>query len=585
MFMINYELVYGKQVLQSTVLSSYESAQHRTASASDDVQISSTDDMHSEEISHQRGSFKDRLMGAAGAAAVVAGGLAKGAVEAAKSEETAARAAAFKAKAHAVANGVGTSVSEIGDKAAGFVSSHRTKPSSAQADVYGIEEQSSEEFEVQKQVLLSEEYESDEGIDEEPADSFADVEHMPRHNQAPRSVHYSETVFTRTYGNDSWESAEGIRNQSTKKSVVVGIISGLSVCIIFAGGLFGGMYLMKNKEKDISQGQQSRSENEKLESTSDPGSNVTTTSSSDMFQSPASTTSESKGTTAIDSESTIGTEVQTTTNIIFYEMYEAASIRALEHFMLDNSFNDSVMYGLCDINADGVPELLINYATEADDMTSMYIFFETDYRQAVSFGGSAEICAAQHLIQSFGYGGASVRKIFEMDARGNISSKDELYEEYISVDTMYYALNSIEIGKAQYDELNEYYDSLKWEYVCNTEYRRSAIEMPSDSTKDPYAAIKQEILDSVDNEYYRGGNSHLENAPADMVFYAAADRTWINISNAEILEGPDVNYASCIAYTSSFQLIGENTNWYYVMWIEGVGAFTHPCYGFIRKVV
>lgn len=204
----------------------------------------------------------------------------------------------------------------------------------------------------------------------------------------------------------------------------------------------------------------------------------TTTSSVTTYTTVSSTT-HSEVTTSTASE--ITTETQTTISVVPYEMYESASLRALEDFMFDNSFNDSVMYGLCDVNADGVPELLINYATEADDMTSMYIFFETDYRQAVSFGGSAEICAAQHLIQSFGYGGASVRKIFEMDARGNISSKDELYEEYIGVDTMYYALNGIEIGKAQYDELNEYYDSLKWEYVCNTEYKRSAIETPSDS--------------------------------------------------------------------------------------------------------
>ena len=251
MFMINYELVYGKQVLQSTVLSSHESVQHCTSSTSDDVQISSTDVMHSEEILQKRGSFKDRLMGVAGAAAVAAGGVAKGAVEAVRSEETAAKVAAFKAKAHSVANGVGASVSGIGDKAAGFVSSHRTKPSSAQADVYGIEEQRSEEFEVQKQVLLSEEYESDECVDEEYADSCVEAEYTSQHIHAPQSVHYSETVFTRIHGDDSWDSAGDIRNQSMKKSVIIGIVSGLSVCLIFVGGLFGGMYLMKNK-KDFS---------------------------------------------------------------------------------------------------------------------------------------------------------------------------------------------------------------------------------------------------------------------------------------------------------------------------------------------
>lgn len=68
-----------------------------------------------------------------------------------------------------------------------------------------------------------------------------------------------------------------------------------------------------------------------------------------------------------------------------------------------------------------------------------------------------------------------------------------------------------------------------------------------------------------------------------MVFYAKDNRTQIEISNAVVFEGPSENYSNSFAYTGSFHVVGENSNWYYVTWTEGTGAFTHPCYGFISK--
>ena len=103
------------------------------------------------------------------------------------------------------------------------------------------------------------------------------------------------------------------------------------------------------------------------------------------------------------------------------------------------------------------------------------------------------------------------------------------------------------------------------------------------SSADPYAAIKQEILDSVDNEHYSGKNSHIENAPSDMRFYNMSERYNMNVSSPTVYEGPGTNYSIIEVYSDFFWVYGENSDWYYVEWGEGNGAFSHCCYGYMSK--
>lgn len=103
------------------------------------------------------------------------------------------------------------------------------------------------------------------------------------------------------------------------------------------------------------------------------------------------------------------------------------------------------------------------------------------------------------------------------------------------------------------------------------------------SPSDPYAEIKQEILDSVDNEHYSGKNSHIENAPADMRFYNMSERYNMNVSSPTIYTGPGTDYSKIDVYSDFFWVYGENSDWYYVEWGEGNGAFSHCCYGYMSK--
>lgn len=104
------------------------------------------------------------------------------------------------------------------------------------------------------------------------------------------------------------------------------------------------------------------------------------------------------------------------------------------------------------------------------------------------------------------------------------------------------------------------------------------------SAPDPYAEIKEQILYSVDNEYYSGKNSYLENASPDMVFYAQEKRKELQIIDIPILSGPDASYSEIRSgYNGNAWVAAENDNWYYLQWIEGAGAFSHSCYGYVEK--
>ncbi|MBO5382873.1 MAG: SH3 domain-containing protein [Ruminococcus sp.] len=104
------------------------------------------------------------------------------------------------------------------------------------------------------------------------------------------------------------------------------------------------------------------------------------------------------------------------------------------------------------------------------------------------------------------------------------------------------------------------------------------------SAPDPYAEIKEQILYSVDNEYYSGKNSYLENASPNMVFYAQEKRKELQITDIPILSGPDASYSEIRSgYNGNAWVAAENDNWYYLQWIEGAGAFSHSCYGYVEK--
>ena len=538
MFMTNYELVYGKRKFSSnasnpTAPAEYHSAPVTQSETSDTVESSKAGFMQSavgfmksDDTKQRLGSLAGKLKNAAGVAAGAASGLAKSAVETSKSEETAAKLASLKEKAQSAAGGISASVSGLGNKASEAIASRKHSASDeidfSETDMTHTEEylentvqeepvytDDYSETTSQENYAFDEEYEADEYIEEYENASVETEEEIPVYNEAPKETYHSQTVYTRTHDNtysNTYDQANSATTQekSNKKPVIIGIAAGLGVCAVFAGGLFGGMYLMKNKNDTPNNDNAIAESTTEASTTEKPTEKVTEKATINESQTETSTKENIENTTVLPKP----TATAYIEEISFYPMGDGSS------FVL---------------HVDG------DYA---------YYYFEGYY----TGGGEYDSMCA--------YGETSNQTV-ELTVGSVMSEVRAVVIPYNS-------------DKVAGDKI---YASIKPQYSSSS----------SISSDDPYYEIKQEIMHSVDNEYYSGKNSHIENAPSDMVFYAKDNRSNIEIANPTVFSGPGVNYSLIDVYTSNFYIVGENSSWYYVMWVDGMGAFSHACYGYIEK--
>ena len=114
---------------------------------------------------------------------------------------------------------------------------------------------------------------------------------------------------------------------------------------------------------------------------------------------------------------------------------------------------------------------------------------------------------------------------------------------------------------------------------------KTASETTTSVVTDPQQLYKDKIIASVDNEDYSGKDSHIENATADMVFYDI-DGTLnrIELPNVTLYSGPAETFEKIDSSGyNEFFVVGENSNWYYLMYYTGAGRFAHPTYGYASK--
>ena len=537
MFMTNYELVYGKRkfssnasnppapaeynstpVIQSEECDSIESSEKR-------FMKSAVGFIKSDDTKQKLGSLAGKIKNAAGVTAGAASGFAKSAIDTAKSEETSAKIASLMEKAQSAAGGIGASVSGLSSKASEAISSRKHSVSNeidfSETDITHTEEYSENTIQEetvyadddsetvsQEYYVSDDEYEADEYIEEYEGASDETEEEIHVYNESPQDVHYSQTVYTRTHGNYSnmYEQADYTNSQekSNKNPVVIGIAAGLGICAVFAGGLFGGMYLMKNKNDTPDNDKVIAGSTTEALTAERPTEKVTEKATINESQTETSTKENIENTTVLPKP----TATAYIEEVSFYPMGDGSS------FIL---------------HVDG------DYS---------YYYFEGYY----TGGGEYDSMCA--------YGETSNQTV-ELTVGSVMSEVRAVVIPYNS-------------DKVAGDKI---YASIKPQYSSSS----------SISSDDPYYAIKQEIMHSVDNEYYSGKNSHIENAPSDMVFYAKDNRSNIEIANPTVFSGPGVNYFLIDVYTSNFYIVGENRSWYYVMWVDGMGAFSHACYGYIKK--
>lgn len=420
MFMTNYELVYGKRKFSSDASNPPAPAEYHSTpviqseesviaeSSKTGFMQSAVGFMKSDDTKQKLGSLAGKLKNAACVAAGVASGLAKSAVETAKSEETAAKLASLKEKAQSAAGGISASVSGLGNKASEAIASRKHSASDevdfSETDMAHTEEylestvqeepvytDDFSETSSQENYAPDEEYEADEYIEEYEDASDETKEEIPVYNEAPKETYHSQTVYTKTHDNtysNTYDQANSAPTQekSNKKPVIIGIAAGLGVCAVFAGGLFGGMYLMKNKDDTPN------NDNVVTESTTESH-NPQTSFNSDINDYPLYLE-----------------RLQLIAQNLGHNNYDYGCGLSIAYKYSDTEFG----YSLQDLNADGIPELITTAGEMSDGASSVAEIYAISTNQLVmlcqTWDRSWYYMCENNVIAFSSYGGVTYNK-------------------------------------------------------------------------------------------------------------------------------------------------------------------------------
>ena len=394
MFMTNLELIYGNNKTNAgsprlsaptehDIVSSlyYESGSISGNSDTNFIQ-SDADILKSDDTKQKIGILSNKLKNVAGIAASSASGFAKNVIETAKSEETATKISSLKEKMHFSREEIDTSVSV------------QKKNTSQISDLFHNNS-------VDNHIIANEE-------------------------------HYCENIIENTMENSIFFDdgyAPAYYEDTSKKPVIIGIIVGMSICVVLAGGIFGGMHLIKNKKS----------------------SNINNVSTivSDSINSIDNST--------VDSSNTIPTQENVDKNTI-----KEAYIKKLKEFKNPDGFTDieyPSYYALYDIDDDDIEELIIKYTTMVGGAENLYYFKNGEYTEIASCSESSfQISPEEHCVQWYGYGGYESRSVLKLSKQGN--TIDELHIEYYPSEQC--IKNGVAISQQEYENIMAKYDALNW---------------------------------------------------------------------------------------------------------------------------
>lgn len=529
MFMTNYELIYGEYKGTS---GNSSSPVHREQPAP-----------HKEKGKGTETAVKaaKAVVGAHIAAAKFAGGavskLSKKAVDYAKSDDAAEKAAFAKEKAGAAFAGLKGKAAALAADRKKAVGGDTLDDDVIADENFPVEEAYSESDIVRDTADYNEEVSDAESFDElykKAMDSFDDEE---SYDEAASLETDTEDGYNEETVNEVKEPVDTpsvdpspapptstqpkpaprqFSYEEEKKSPVVFVLVGVIAVLLIGMGILGGMLLMKNKDD--------KSDNSK----SDNAQSTTDSSTSANLEVKSSDIEKAANSVLLEMDER-GMDIKG-----YYILSSDVTINANlpnDNFDIDFFYND------------------IPYFFEEADSYEWFVLAENGHVESAAIGDS-----------------------WDNNAFGSNETLQSLLEQ--AMERVY-----------QYNNNNATTAETTTETVTTTipETTTEQIQEVTISPSDPYAAIKQEIIESVDNEHYSGKNSHIENAPADMRFYNMSERYNMNVSSPTVYEGPGTDYSKIEVYSDFFWVYGENSDWYYVEWGEGNGAFSHCCYGYMSK--
>lgn len=560
MFMTNYELIYGEYKGTS---GNSSSPVHREQPAP-----------HKEKGKGTETAVKaaKAVVGAHIAAAKFAGGavskLSKKAVDYAKSDDAAEKAAFAKEKAGAAFAGLKGKAAALAADRKKAVGGDTLDDDVIAYENFPVEEAYSESDIVRDTADYNEEVSDAESFDElykKAMDTFDDEE---SYDEAARLETDTEDSYNEETVNEVKEPVDApsvdpspapptstqpkpaprqFSYEEEKKSPVIFVLVGVIAVLLVGMGILGGMLLMKNKDNN---GSDNSSNDEIITTTTEEKSNEANTASAQAVTSEITAQSQEIITTSeATTEASKGEKVDTSDAVkralIAHLDKEFANEKSQEYYYFDRD----VKYAVYDVNADGVDELFISYDTTASHNTDVYIYKNNDYVLTEQvWEGGISVCLEEQFLFVQQYGGATVTRILNI-YDGNLVQTDELILSASS-----YTHNGISITQNEYDKLLSNYQSKEMiELWNNTKPVSELIDISSyqkSNTQQKYTVYDTSAAGSdfsFNNEPYsrkvrtESGNLNLRAAPS---------------TSAEIIiEMPK---------DSSVSLWGVNSEWAYV---------------------
>lgn len=194
--------------------------------------------------------------------------------------------------------------------------------------------------------------------------------------------------------------------------------------------------------------------------------NKTNDKSSDSIATSCSTTeSEVAATTKTTSVAVQTTEAEEPTeleNNIYEEeqvKIDEACIACLTEFTQMEGYNPydyPYKYTLCDINEDGIDELIVHYMSMVGEAEMLRYYEDGKYNVVASAPESGfDICIEEHFVQFTSWGGGEARTIVEIDGK-------DFKQDVLLKLPEGYQQNGVDISEDEFNKLNEKYNSCTW---------------------------------------------------------------------------------------------------------------------------
>lgn len=511
----------------------------------------------------------------------------KNAADYAKSDEAAEKMNAVKNKAQAFASGAGSKLSDIKNKASDKISEHRNKVNSSDEKISAADEYDTAE----NNDVLSDEnvhhnieeyaHEANNSIAADDT-SFKDDTNEKR---LPAPVRSSTAYKKEAQGYGAFPYDSQNRNyqqpqspvppQSSTPSYVVQtqktspILIIVIIVLVLIVGVLAGMFFMLNRKENNEPAGSDSVVSEVLEN-------------SEVLE--ESENSEESKESIIEETNNDHEETTVADQYTSDEVSAMFSAYIAENPDPNRTYDNSDYgYALIDLNSDGKQELLISSGENDEGIPMLQAAYAINNNKLKQLWISdlrtyGQLCEDNYIYASYIYGQGHGVTIYKYSSNGSLNTI-EIIEYNASTGSDKALHNESEISQSEATRILAKYKPIKFE----SKPLKINIQTPTAAPTE-----KETEKNKIPSEYK--GYENIENAPADMQFYignnvatgyVATESTPLNMRAGA---GKDYKVTHEIPRGSAVEIIGANSEWYYVKYFTGgAGAFAVDFYGYVSR--